>query len=209
LTANAGNAIPAREIRREQEWEASGAATGGSVARQRLRALALQGLHAQAPAYLQARLDLGEILVDNSVAIEIIDESFAAAGETISLNLTVVLRGLAVNEADIVPIALRELAGALPDGFAPDPATLRLAAADAAGSTNDLSVTAQAAGRAEIDETAVAEALRGRPLASAERYLAGALPVDSFTVDVGPGWWRDWTGRMPFNSGRITVNLLP
>jgi hypothetical protein len=209
-TASAGSVISAREIRRDQAWEASGAATGGGAGRRRLRALALQGLHAQAPAYLQARLEPGEFLVENSVAIEIIDESFVAAGETISLTLTVVARGLAVNEAHIHPIALRELAGALPDGFAPDPTTLRLAvAAGAASPANGFRVTAQVNGRAEIDQATVAETLRGHSLASAERYLAGGLPADSFTVDIWPGWWRDWAGRMPVHAGRITVKHLP
>jgi hypothetical protein len=102
------------------------------------------------------------------------------------------------------------LAGALPDGFAPDPSSLRLAVdAGATGAANGLRVTALANGRAEIDEAAVAETLRGRPLASAELYLAGGLPADSFTVDIWPGRWRDWTGRMPFNAGRILVTQLP
>ncbi len=210
VTASAGSSIPARELRRELAWEASGAATGDDNAdQQRLHALALQGLRAEMPAYWRARLAPGEVLVENSVDVEVIDASFDPAGETAVLALAVASRALAVHEADIAPIALRELAGTLPAGFAPDPATLRLAVAPgAAGAPNGLRVTAQAAGRAAPDEAAVAAALRGQSLVDAKRYLAG-LPVDSSTVAVWPGWWGDWTGRMPFRAGNIRVNLLP
>jgi hypothetical protein len=207
----AGLALPARAVQHRMVWEASGPATGDDAAdRRRIRALALQSLHAVAPQQLAARLNPGELLVPDSVGIEVIEENLVSSGQTAVLTLSVAATGLAVAVADVRQAALGELAGALPAGFAPDPASLRVAVEPAAGGPADrVSVTALATGRPAIDPAGLAETLRGQPLADIQRYLENQLPVQSFTLDVWPGWWRERFGRLPWRAGRIAVKLLP
>jgi hypothetical protein len=204
-------AVPARAMQHEMAWEASGPSTRDDDAdRQRIRALALQSLHAAALDELAARLNPGEMLVPDSVDITINDESFTRSGETATLALTVAATSLAVAEADARQAALSELAGALPAGFAPDPASLRLAVEPAdGGPAGSLRVTAAATGRPVIDPAALAGTLRGQPLPDVMRYLENELPIDSFTLDVWPGWWRERVGRLPWRAGRVDVNILP
>lgn len=206
-----GLAVPARAVQHEMAWEASGRSTGDDDAdRQRIRAQVLQSLHPAASEQLAARLNPGELLVPDSVAIVVGEENFTRSGESGVLALTVAAKGLAVAEAEARRAAMGELAGALPAGFAPDPGSLRVAVEPADGGPVDsLRVTASATGRPAIDPAALAEALRGLPLADAQRFLENELPVESFTLDVWPGWWVERVGRLPWRAGRIEIRLLP
>jgi hypothetical protein len=211
LAEIAGLALPARAVQHEMAWEASGPSTGDDDADwQRIRALALQSLHAAAPQQLATRLNTGELLVPDSVGIEVVEENLTGSGETAVLTLSVAATGLAVAEAHVRQAALGELVEALPAGFAPDPASLRVAVEPAAGGPADrVRVTALATGRPAIDPAGLAETLRGQPLAEAQRYLEDELPVESFTLDVWPAWWAERFGRLPWRAGRIAVKLLP
>jgi hypothetical protein len=117
-----------------------------------------------------------------------------------------VATGLTVNAADVERAAYRQIAVALPAGYAADPSSLRV---DVEPADGGLRVTARATGRPEIDPVALAGSLRGQRLPDAQRYLETGPPVESFTLEVEPGWWRGWFGRLPWRAGRIRVEILP
>ncbi len=100
------------------------------------------------------------------------------------------------------------LAAALPDGFAADPATLRLDLEPGVGD-GAFVVTARATGRVQLDPAALAAQLAGQRLGDVTAAL-NALPLaEPPRLDVGPSWWRAWFGRLPLRAERIQVELLP
>jgi hypothetical protein len=211
LTAAAGLAVPARPVTLEQEWQASGAATGDAAAdEQRILAQAQQGLSAAAAGLLVARLDAGEWLVPASVAVRVIETRFTPADDTATLFLRAEIDGLTVRTEDLIPPALDQLAGVAGPGAAPNPAGLRLQIEPAAGDNpTAFQVTARTTSRAVIDPAALAETLRGQRLADAARYLASRPTAEAPAIDVGPRWWREWFGRLPLRAAAIRVELLP
>jgi hypothetical protein len=210
-TEPAGRVVPARALGYSQSWEARGPSMGDAGADQsRIRALALQGLGAAAPGILAARLDPGEMLVPASVRFDVIDESFDQAGDVSILTLRAALEGLVVNAADVNRLAHNELAGALPAGFVPDAASLRVRAEASGGSADHLQITAGATGRADIEPAQLAALLRGRRASDAAHHLSATLPLaEPPAFDVGPGWWREWFGRLPLRAERIRVKVIP
>lgn len=212
ITAS-GYTVPARRVTFDQPWEVSGPATGNETQdRRRLVALAQQGLSAAAPEHLAARLNPGEILVPSSVTVEMNEEAFDSSDDGATLSLNARLEGLAVREADLTPLILRELSESLTGNYAPDPASLQLQMEPGTNApTNTFQVTATATGRPEIDPIAPAEQLRGQRAAEAARYLTMTYQLaEPPTIDVRPSWWWSATrGRLPYRAERIRIEVLP
>jgi len=215
LTANpalaaadpATQAFPARPVALNLAWEATGPGTN-AAARQQVRALALQALNAGAADRLAVRLAPGERLVPGATRVTVADEQATTRGGGSRLALQGELTGLAVEEAALVRRVFPVLAAALPDGFAADPATLRLDLEPGAGD-GAFVVTARATGRAQLDPAALAAQLAGQRLGDVTAAL-NALPLaEPPRLDVGPSWWRAWFGRLPLRAERIQVELLP
>ena len=210
LAAPAGDALPGQAVAFSQAWETSGPATADPAAdRQRLRALARQGLAAAAPGILAARLGPDELLAPDSVHIASTEEEFERVGRVVRLRLRADLTGLTVAAADVAAAAYPRLAAALPAGFAPEPASLRVSVEPANGPDDRLQVTARADGRAEIDATALMKQLRGQPSAEALRYVAGLPLAEPPSLAVWPAWWERWLGRLPLHHERIRVEFVP
>ncbi len=215
LTANpalaaadpATQAFPARPVALNLAWEATGPGTN-AAARQQVRALALQALNAGAADRLAVRLAPGERLVPGATRVTVADEQATTSGGGSRLALQGELTGLAVEEAALIRRVFPVLAAALPDGFAADPATLRLDLEPGAGD-GAFVVTARATGRAQLDPAALAAQLAGQRLGDVTAAL-NALPLaEPPRLDVGPSWWRAWFGRLPLRAERIQVELLP
>ena len=206
------NTVPAREIRHELEWTASGPVTADTDAdRQRIRAQALQGLSAAAPVLLAARVAPGDMLVPESAHIEIVEEIFANDGTEARLTLGVALTGAAVAVADVNRIAYRQLAAALPDGYEPDASTLRLQMAPGGAEAGTFQITAQATGWPVIEDDVLAAALRGMRAGDATRYLNATVPLaEPPSLEVQPGWWWGLSrGRLPLRAEQIRVAVRP
>lgn len=208
-TEASGNIFPARVVQANQSWEAAGPTTDDIAAdRQRAHALMLQGLRAAAPGLLAQRLAPGEQLAPTSVRIDVNEERFDEKDGGTLLTVQASLEGLAVDAADINRLAARELIRALPEGFAPQPESLRVEIDGLTGGpANQLNITAQGNGQARIDAAALATALRGQRIEDVLRYLDG-LPAES-TLQVGPSWWQSWFGRLPLRAEQLRVILLP
>ena len=215
LTANpalaaadpATQAFPARPVALNLAWEATGPGTN-AAARQQVRALALQALNAGAADRLAVRLAPGERLVPGATRVTVADEQATTRGGGSRLALQGELTGLAVEEAALVRRVFPVLAAALPDGFAADPATLRLDLEPGVGD-GAFVVTARATGRVQLDPAALAAQLAGQRLGDVTAAL-NALPLaEPPRLDVGPSWWRAWFGRLPLRAERIQVELLP
>ena len=203
----ASQAIPARPVTLSLAWEATGPGTN-AAARQQVRALALQALNAGAADRLAARLSPGERLVPGATRVTVVDEQAATGGGATRLALQAELSGLAVEEPALVRLLFPALAAALPDGFAPDPATLRLTLEPGAAD-NAFIATAQADGRATVVAPALAAQLAGQRVGDATAAL-NALPLaEPPHLDVGPTVWRAWFGRLPLRAERIQIELLP
>ena len=203
----AAQLIPARPVALSLAWEATGPGTN-AAARQQVRALAIQALNAGADAQLAARLAPGERLVPGATRVTVVDEQAATGGGATRLALQAELSGLAVEEAVLVRLLFPALAAALPDGFAPDPATLRLTLEPGAAD-NAFIATAQADGRATLVAPALAAQLAGQRVGDATAAL-NALPLaEPPHLDVGPSVWRAWFDRLPLRAERIQIELLP
>ena len=199
--------FPARPVALNLAWEATGPGTN-AAARQQVRALALQALNAGAADRLAVRLAPGERLVPGATRVTVADEQATTRGGGSRLALQGELTGLAVEEAALIRRVFPVLAAALPDGFAADPATLRLDLEPGAGD-GAFVVTARATGRAQLDPAALAAQLAGQRFTDAAAML-NALPLaEPPHFDVGPGVWRAWFGRLPLRAERIQVELLP
>jgi len=204
LTTATGDAVPAQPITHHQAWEVSGPTTGDESAdRQRLLALARQGLATTAPDLLAARLDPGYLLVPASVTVDVTEQAFTQAAGEAHLTLDGALAGLAVAAGDVNRLAYPRLAEALPAGYVPDAATVRVQVEPTAGAPDHFQITARATGQYQVDGAALAAALRGQRIEDAASMLASALPEGAELV-VEPGWW-EWWGRLPLRAGQITI----
>jgi hypothetical protein len=77
------------------------------------------------------------------------------------------------------------------------------------GPADAFQLTARTDSRPVIDPAALAEILRGQRIADAARYLAALPTAGAPTLDVEPGWWREWFGRLPLRAAAIRVEMLP
>ncbi len=210
LTETVAQVLPARQISLDQPWEVTSPATGDTAEdRRKIVEEATRGLTAAAPDLLAAELEPDERLISPSVRVHIVDETFDSAGK---LSLHARLEGLAVSEADLQSLVLPRLTAALPAGYAADPTGMQLGIEPGGEPlANDFRVTATTVGRASIDPAALAELLRGQPVADAARYLTAAYQLtEPPTIDIHPSWWRNMTrGRLPYRADRIHIEVLP
>lgn len=210
LGAPAGDTLPARSVSLVHTWETSGPATADPTTdRERLRALARQGLSAAAPNVLSARLEPGELLAPGSVHVAFVEEKLERADGVVRLRLSADLTALVVTAADVEAAAYPRLAAVLPDGFAPQPDSLRVSLESTNGSAEQIQVTARANGRAQIDTATLTRQLRGQPLPDAARYLAGLPLAEPPVLAVWPGWWGRGLGRLPLRAEHIHFEIVP
>jgi hypothetical protein len=205
-------AVAAQPVQYALEWQAAGPSTGDTAAdEQRVRAQALQGLGAVAPDYLNPRLDPGELLIPSSVHVEILDETIDRQETELKATYRATISGSTVAAADVNRLAYKALLAALPSGYKPEPATLRVNVEPANGApAGRFQITAQATGRPVVDPNTLAEAVRGQKAGETAQYLNAMLPLaEPPALTVRPSWWWSWFGRLPLRAEQIEVVIRP
>ncbi len=203
------------------------ATTGGTVSQgyavtradqQQLRAQLLEQLNQTALGTIEAQLQPGEFLANDSVALaEVVAESYSnSVGEVtniITLTLRIATTGLSMSDAEARQVAQDALAAAVPTSesllptqtqFERDPAT-RL---DAEGRVH-FTLTVTGATQAVIDANAVRQMVVGQSISEAYYQLNGALPLAAPPdIVVSPAWYVEWYNRLPWLTFRLNVMLL-
>jgi hypothetical protein len=125
----------------------------------------------------------------------------------LSLEMRGVVGGLAISEENATEIARQALHRQIRSGFHLMSGTAHFSRGDLLGIDEETGVVrflmeGVALTEAEIDETLLRKAIRGRPIDQALAYLRQTLPVETEpTLQVSP----DWMIRVPWMPFRITV----
>ncbi|MBS1252705.1 MAG: hypothetical protein MAG451_01747 [Anaerolineales bacterium] len=175
----------------------------------RVRGALLDRMRREAAQMLEAQVRESERLIDDSLAIQVTDESFSeevgAIAEAVSIKLTVQAVGLAIDEEQVRQLAAAGLGRQVPaeqvlvDGsFEFD---IRSMAADEGGAAR-VRVEAVAMAQARVGKSDVKDVVRGRPVGEVPALLRERLPIEGApVVNVS----RAWLGRMPWLPVRIDV----
>lgn len=185
--------------------------------REQLRAQLLDQLGQTALGTIEAQLQPGEFLANDSVALaDAIRESYShSVGEVtdiLTLTLRIAATGLSMNEAEARIVAQAALTEAVPaderllpeqSQFERDPAT-RL---DAEGRIH-FSMAASGRTRALIDTAAVQRLAAGQSISGVYYQLVDTLPLAAPPeIVVSPAWYVEWYNRLPWLTFRLNVAL--
>lgn len=200
------------------------ATTGGTVTQeyavtladqQQLRAQLLEQLNQTALGTIEAQLQPGEFLANDSVTLaDVVAESYGnSVGEVaniITLTLRIAATGLSMSEADARAVAQAALTEAVPANeillpaesrFERDPDT-RL---DAQGRVH-FTLTAQGLTRARIDVAAVRQQAVGQTIPAVYYQLTDTLPLAAPPqIVVAPAWYVEWYNRLPWLTFRLHI----
>jgi hypothetical protein len=195
--------------------------TGGSTRRigavtpeerDRVQDQLLQRVRAEARHALSEELRQGETLVDDSVAVNVLDESFAepAAAEQgmVQVDLAVRIEGIAVDLDQAQRLAEEILAGEL--AARQEVTDMQLdsqiqAISLAEPGTVTIEVQTNAKGTSRIVPAEVRRAVRGRRIEDAESVLGERFPLASAPlIDVS----HTWLGRLPWLPYQIDVVIV-
>jgi len=196
-------------------------ASGGSVRsvlvvgnedKARVRSLLLQRLQQEALAELKAEMGEQEILLPETMVLipinELYDKFVDEVANELSVNMTVVVRALAISGKDANALALGALEAKVPQGMALVPRTLRFQPGEVKDFQDNRVVFMMAASGTAApvaDEAALVQAIQGKTVAWAAQYLEEQLGLKT------PAEIRlrsAWTGRLPWLSFRISLRTL-
>lgn len=176
----------------------------------RARAQLLQRI--QQEAYLLLRDELKEqefLLPETMVAIpisEVYDKFTDEPAEELTLDMIVVVKALAISGKDANALALTALERKVPQGMALVPRTLQFRPTEVkAVEVQRVIFVMEASGTAApvVDETKILNAIRGKPVPWAAKYLESELGLES-PPDIRLR--NGWLGRMPLLSMRIALH---
>lgn len=179
---------------------------------ERLKGVLLQQLQQAAHPQLSEQLEEGEFLPAESVAVdhvatEVYDKAVGEQTDILTLEMEVMFRGLAIREENANAVVRAALEALGQEGFALVGQSLQYQRGDiTAVEDGKVSFVMKGSGsvRAEIDEKAIKEAIRGRPLDWAEEYLAQTLRLNKPPlIEVTP----TWPGRIPWFGFRIHISI--
>lgn len=181
--------------------------------RHQLRDTLLERTRQEALQALRARLDQGEILVDESVEFQVVDESFSEApgamADAIAVDLQVRATGMAVDLDRARRLAEEVLRQQVPSDQVLVDAALRTEVGPTLrveGDVAHVGVKAAAIVQAPVKEVDIKNAVRGRPIDEASVLLRERFPLATRpAVEVSRGWF----GRMPWLPMRIDVIVQP
>lgn len=177
--------------------------------RDRVRDTLYQRSREEALRQLTAQLGDGETLIDDSIDIQVVEESFAeqveAVADVITVRLTLRARGTAVRLDQAHQLAGEVLRQQVPAGqvVVADSLTTTLGPIQGTGDGHvRLHATASAVVRPYISESDIRNVVRGRPVDEAailllERFPMTAPPIIHLS--------RGWLGRLPWLPVRIDV----
>lgn len=201
------------------------ATSGGSVTQEyavapadkdQLRAQLLEQLNQTALGTLEAQLQPGEFLANESVTLaDVVAESYGnSVGEVtniLTLTLRIAATGLSMSESDARAVAQAALVAAVPadevllpaqSQFERDPA-IRL---DAEGKVH-FTLTAHGMTRAVIEAAAVQQLAVGRTIPEVYHQLTDTLPLAAPPdIVVSPTWYVEWYNRLPWLTFRLNVH---
>ena len=177
----------------------------------RLKSILLQQLQQTAHARLSEQLQEGEFLPAESVTVdhivsEVYDKSVEEQADILSLDMEVIFRGTAIREEDAHALVRAALEAVGQGGFTLLDQTLqyqRGEITDVGGGRVSFIMRGSGAVVAEIDERAIKDAVRGKPVDWAREYLSQNLRLEKPpAIEVTP----DWTGRLPWLGFRIHIS---
>ncbi|MCK4472555.1 MAG: hypothetical protein KAW49_12310, partial [Anaerolineae bacterium] len=178
---------------------------------ERLKTVLLQQLQQVAYSQLGERLEEGEFLASESVAVDHIvteeyDKPIEKQADFLTLEMEVMFRGTAVGEEDANALIWAALEAVVPEGFAlasQDLQYQRGEITDVEDGKVSFVMRGSSLVMAEVDEKAIKEAIRGQPLDLAEEYLSQNLRLEEPPViEVIP----TWPGRVPWLGFRINIS---
>lgn len=160
---------------------------------------------------LRAQVGEDEALIDESIEVQIVKESFSeqaeAVADVITVDLTVRVVGTAVNFDQARQLAGKVLRGQVPAGHAVVADSLKTEIRPVLGVESGLvwlQVRATATSQAQIRERDLKNAVRGRPIDEAAILLQERFPLASPPIIHVA---RGWLGRLPWLSMRISVEV--
>jgi hypothetical protein len=178
----------------------------------RLKEVLLQQLQQAAYSQLGEGLEEGEFLAPESVAMDHIvtaeyDKAVEEQTDILTLEMEVMFRGTAIEEEDANALVRAALEAVVPGGFALGGQSLQYQRGEITGvEDGKVSFVMKGASSAvaEVDEKAVKEAIRGKPLDFAQEYLSQNLRLEEAPViEVTPTWWLE---RVPWFGFRISIS---
>jgi len=178
---------------------------------ERLKGVLLQQLQQAAFSQLGGLLEEGEFLVSESVALDhIVTEEYdipvEEQADVLTLEMGVMFRGTAVEEENANDLVLAALESMAPAGFAlgsQSPQYQRGEISNVEDGKVSFVMKGAVSVMAEVDEGAIKEAIRGKPLDLAEEYLRQNLRLEEVPfIEVTPTWWLE---RMPWFGFRINI----
>ncbi len=179
---------------------------------ERLKSILVQQLQHAAYPQLSEQLEEGEFLPSESVAvdhivIEVYDKAVGEQTDILALKMEVMFRGIAIDEENANALIRATLEALGQEGFVLVGQGLQY---QRGGITSvedgKVSFVMKGSGsvRAEIDEVAIKDAIRGKPLDWAEEYLTQNLRLKRPPViEVTP----TWPGRIPWFGFRINISI--
>lgn len=186
----------------------------------RLRSLLLQQLQQRALAEIQKELADGEMILRETVRVDAIlgedyDQFVGEPAEFLGLETRALVSAMVYEERHVRAQVFRALGNALPEGFRLVHGTQRLETIELTDvlleeRTVLLTAKATATASATIDQTAVYQAVQGKPTELARLTLTRTLPLAvPPDIQLGPEWMKDlgWLERVPWLSPRILVHV--
>lgn len=171
----------------------------------------LAKLQNEALSQLADELDANEYIPPETVSAEVMeryfDQSLGQQTEVLTVQMKVVVRGLAVDGNGLESLVGQSLTAAAPEGMAliEDSLSYKRSAHRSEG-TGSVSFTVEAEGMFApvIDEGLVKDSVRGKTLPEALAWLEQNLQLRAApSIEVTPAWWD----YMPWLSARIDVVL--
>ncbi|MFQ5944637.1 MAG: baseplate J/gp47 family protein [Anaerolineae bacterium] len=176
-----------------------------------LRAALLQRLTLEGENSLAEGL-AEEILLPGSVQLavqrEVYDQPVGAISDLLSLEIRVVVRGVAVAEEELRAATVEALTRDLDPSFQVLEEGMALLPGEVSSTEAGFELPLTVRGRfsSRVDTASLRDRLRGTSTDAAAAYLERHLDLSgSPTITVSPGWW----GRMPFLPWRIELLALP
>jgi len=179
---------------------------------ERLKSILVQQLQQAAYPRLSEQVEEGEFLPAESIAMDhivrdVYDKAVGEQTDVVTLEMEVMFRGIAIREEDAYAVVRAALEVLGQEGFALVGQSLLYQRGGVTAVRNGrVSFVMKGSGsvRAEIDEKAIKEAIRGRPLDWAEEYLTQALRLERPPlIEVTP----TWPGRIPWFGFRIHISV--
>ena len=179
---------------------------------ERLKGVLVQQLQQAAYSQLSGLLEEGEFLVSESVEMShIVTEEYdipiGEQADVLTLEMGVMFQGTAFEEENANSLIWAALEAVVSEGFALGSQDLQYQRGEITDVEDGrVSFVMKGTGSvmAEVDEGAVKEAIRSKPLDLAEEYLSENLRLEEAPViEVTPTWWLE---RMPWFGFRISIS---